>query len=1729
MNAVEPTLLQITLVESVHLRNPNAEIRIPVALALMSKYPFFDAFDSILRQMARVVLGKYEEHESYGGKEKDTNSGALGTLETMVVRLIDEIPAPLRGNGTIEFSLYPGTSKIRVCQSAVNALPICDASMSSLFDVLKVDEVCTLWWALLQEEKVLVLCEDRSKLGELCAAMMALLYPLKWCFARLDLVPSYPKTMANVIFSPTPGIFGMRKSQLPAGFVLGSDDGPIVVDVGAKRLRTNKYLDAAPMPTWLRSQLLQRLQRANFIVHKNEELTRHRKSMSVRRAFFSALTTLLKASSDFVLPSWNGRGEWTESPDLDGFRLHLEKSLDFHSESAQNFCSTQMINQYFELIIRSPLDEPIWDVLLITSRTKHMMPPFDCAHGRFFEDSSLEESAKLEYQIDLPARRETEPQRSRNSYSNDGDAKNGSHSMTCAEVLKLLRLDRLPVPNPTDAPWGTSSAESNGVIESRDVSHRKRGGAVSNDRTIRKEKAFSKLLKRVQPWMYTSGDIIDKRCRYAEAVNEQGVVGCSVLHDDLLTKTSNALLKFAESMRSIRLAEHPYRCIGTDGDVSPLLQDYVWAPIDIYVNSWGLAFATAAKQLKKYQGKILDLQRRLQNHNRLLEHFEQRTRVRLFKMKGSSEKARREHHELQDQLQGAIEAASSRSEESLKEFSRLRNKIFSSAVRENRWSAALFYELPRCPEAMDYILMRLKVLEQERCQVTANNLRWIVNSLSSLLSTLELKLSQTLGLSCSYDIEAKGTRQKVMVPKDTIAGMNIEAKIDWPASISTKKVFNVTCPKEFDEASRTFDAMFRHPLFLAKSTVEEGDTVGRWKELCNQSRQLQRVSTRIGKWSSSVDIATNQVCQSLKSILTRVHDQLGKCLLGKGDKLIEQIKRVANKCIKPLAAMSRNVAIDFRDCIYADFKTSVRAIVAKQNTLNIAVERSGISLRTAKNAHRKLESTLIGKKKTYTARTAVKDSADQAVAKDVHYPTIRLSLSRDQWLGLKTKKGSSTFSFESNNLVVSGVHHAHRHYFESVGLRTKHMLLTLNNQPVIGHKYANICRLVEQSFTKGSKTADFTFGSKKCGAQYTADLSSLRARKEVEDCAAKSKMSAAILSKAQNEYDALITRAIDEITRDMKNHVKSMHASCKVFQKKQYEMIRQLNKKPSDRMLDVVKEIKNLDTDSLYEDYLRTIEDIKFNGECHMKRYAPFLIQNHLPFTKGKKDELWLVPEIEEKSEVRTMMRNFDRSRFGEAAVVDILEKTATVFKSFGAGCHSLCRANESYASELTNLSRSIKMPKHSPQNHHAKWLGKVQEVIRKSALDAAASSTIQAIDHFRRASLDLRFCFFYEMVADDSGTVGTIQNEFREIASGFKEQQDKSDASLKKMQNALSRAIELESEMSELGSIPVQSSGDGYTWYGAKKLPSMTDVVATAKSTKDEAEVQFQLESDMLVTSSAIRNLSQDLLYARIEFELERWLSGLMSPLRSVITALKASPLEVSQMSKLGRVIKLGVHQTTKLCENMKTQIKNGDETFFNEGDDWGFDTLEDFMYVWEYMILAFIKLFDGLESVSKDLLRAWPTAAVSIPRLWFEETELHATLEALNRLVGKVRDCYENDVRLVSKIVAALHKLLIDIRWTKHALIEKKERVVMLSSSVRSSREVTSEAYKCLEITNTWCEKVAETFGAAVDELVCHRRDQTNPSIETCAESLQKKMSSVSVNKAIQQFIHHYDKNSL
>uniref|UniRef100_A0A8C4EJ41 SET binding factor 2 n=1 Tax=Dicentrarchus labrax TaxID=13489 RepID=A0A8C4EJ41_DICLA len=104
------------------------------------------------------------------------------------------------------FSLGAGDRQL--IQTPLNdTLPVTSKSVALLFQQLGIQNVLSLFCAVLTEHKVLFHSTSYQRLGEACRALEALMFPLKYSYPYIPILPS---RLLEVLSSPTPFIIGVH-------------------------------------------------------------------------------------------------------------------------------------------------------------------------------------------------------------------------------------------------------------------------------------------------------------------------------------------------------------------------------------------------------------------------------------------------------------------------------------------------------------------------------------------------------------------------------------------------------------------------------------------------------------------------------------------------------------------------------------------------------------------------------------------------------------------------------------------------------------------------------------------------------------------------------------------------------------------------------------------------------------------------------------------------------------------------------------------------------------------------------------------------------------------------------------------------------------------------------------------------------------------------------------------------------------------------------------------------------------------------------------------------------------------------------------------------------------------------------------------------------------------------------------------------------------------------------
>ncbi|XP_068197560.1 myotubularin-related protein 13 isoform X2 [Antennarius striatus] len=126
-------------------------------------------------------------------------------LEGLVANLFT-FQVPVAGGSQKLFSLGAGDRQL--IQTPLNhTLPVTCKSVALLFQQLGIQNVLSLFCAVLTEHKVLFHSTSYQRLEEACRALEALMFPLKYSYPYIPILPS---RLLEVLSSPTPFIIGVH-------------------------------------------------------------------------------------------------------------------------------------------------------------------------------------------------------------------------------------------------------------------------------------------------------------------------------------------------------------------------------------------------------------------------------------------------------------------------------------------------------------------------------------------------------------------------------------------------------------------------------------------------------------------------------------------------------------------------------------------------------------------------------------------------------------------------------------------------------------------------------------------------------------------------------------------------------------------------------------------------------------------------------------------------------------------------------------------------------------------------------------------------------------------------------------------------------------------------------------------------------------------------------------------------------------------------------------------------------------------------------------------------------------------------------------------------------------------------------------------------------------------------------------------------------------------------------
>lgn len=183
---------------------------LPKCLTILSHYPLFDTFHSLLLQLHHISLSP---------------SNPI-PLERYIAHFTREIPLPPRGKIEIITKLLPQLPAIKISRPSINDLPLMGFSLQPLFNCLSTGNVMVVFACLLSETRVVLCSKYYTLLTPISEALLGLLFPFVWqgCY-----IPILPYNMLDILDAPFPFLVGVHSRYLREH--PNRPDGPVYVDL----------------------------------------------------------------------------------------------------------------------------------------------------------------------------------------------------------------------------------------------------------------------------------------------------------------------------------------------------------------------------------------------------------------------------------------------------------------------------------------------------------------------------------------------------------------------------------------------------------------------------------------------------------------------------------------------------------------------------------------------------------------------------------------------------------------------------------------------------------------------------------------------------------------------------------------------------------------------------------------------------------------------------------------------------------------------------------------------------------------------------------------------------------------------------------------------------------------------------------------------------------------------------------------------------------------------------------------------------------------------------------------------------------------------------------------------------------------------------------------------------------------------------------------------------------
>lgn len=224
----------------------------PKCICLISVYPFLLEFGKILKTI-------YKYSRSLKLKKP---------LEKIIENLVIEVPLPPRGLYSVEYQLF--NEKYLLTQSLMNTLPYISLEFEKIFINFNCEQILEIYKHILLETRIIFFSSDISALTPIIQGFISLIYPFKYQFQFVTILPAENYIILESI---SPFLVGINVkyevSFLSKNGIDISDTTYLIVDIDGRKIELS-----SPNLNKINSATL----RKKYMMGEYPELPRHYKN-----------------------------------------------------------------------------------------------------------------------------------------------------------------------------------------------------------------------------------------------------------------------------------------------------------------------------------------------------------------------------------------------------------------------------------------------------------------------------------------------------------------------------------------------------------------------------------------------------------------------------------------------------------------------------------------------------------------------------------------------------------------------------------------------------------------------------------------------------------------------------------------------------------------------------------------------------------------------------------------------------------------------------------------------------------------------------------------------------------------------------------------------------------------------------------------------------------------------------------------------------------------------------------------------------------------------------------------------------------------------------------------------------------------------------------------------------------------------------------------------------------